>query len=77
MLEVRLNGSDRNFRKYKGGVPDLRGTDPTEGMSCKALQARLEAPRLIAHTAFKCCGPIPLDEIVAAVKQEQACIIQM
>jgi hypothetical protein len=76
-LEVRFDGSDRNFRKRKGGVPDLPGTRATEGVSCKALKARLEALRLIAYAASERRRPIALDEIVAAVKQEQARIIQM
>ena len=69
MLEVSLNGSNWNFCKHEGGAPDLRETGPTEGMFCKALQACLEAARLIAHPSFEWCGPIPLHEIVAAVKQ--------
>ena len=71
------HGSDRNFRQHKGGAPELRRANAAEGMACKALQARLEALRLICLAASKCRGPIALDEIVAAVEQQQPCIIQM
>ena len=29
---MRFDGGERNFCKHKGGVADLRGTDPTEGL---------------------------------------------
>src|SRR5215831_7754128 len=71
------DGGDRNFCQHKGGAPELRRADAAEGIACKALQARLEALRLVCHAVFKRCGPIALDEIVAAVKQQEPCIIQM
>jgi hypothetical protein len=44
---LRISRPGSNCRRFmelenlshEGGAPDLRRTDPTEGMSCKALQA--------------------------------------
>src|SRR5262252_7688038 len=69
--------SDRDFRQYEGGAPQLTRTDAAKGLPCKAVQARLESIGLIAHTAFKRCGPIALHEIVAAVEQQHPRIIQI
>src|SRR5580658_4951867 len=75
-LEMGLHGGDRGFRKHECGAAQLSPTRAAERMPRKSPQAGLEALRLIGHAALERRRPFAVNEIVAAVEQEQPSIIQ-
>ena len=75
--EVRLHRCDRNFRQHERGAPKTRrgrrGRTPV-ARSCSGT-LRTAEPGYARHAGRR--RPVALYEILAAVKQEQARVIQM
>src|SRR5215469_2002789 len=76
-LQVLLYGGHRNFGEHESRATQLHRAGAAECIPREPPQARLEAPRLIGDGALERRRPIALDEIVAAVEQQQSRIVQM
>src|SRR5262249_47047875 len=76
-LQMAAHGGDRHLRQHKGARLDSPKPRPPESPPREGSEAPPQALSLTGDSALQPGRPIALDEVVAAVKQQQPRLVEM
>jgi hypothetical protein len=77
VANVLLYRSPWGFYQHKFRAPQLNLRGAAERLSCKSRETCLESIGLIVHSSSERLRPVPLNEIMAVIKQQQSSVIEV